>query len=265
MSDAKFGVILPAAGRSRRFGLGDKLSQDLGGRPLLLRTVELFTRRDDVGAIVVAAPPDELDEFRQRFGTQLGFHGARIVAGGTIERWETVRNALDAVPADCTHIAVHDAARPAASEELIQRVFDAARVHDAVIPGDPVTSTLKRVSEEVVDAEEEDAVADLILGDFADATKIKGRRVTGTVPREHLVAVQTPQVFEIGLLRRAYAQPDLSGATDDAGLVERLGEKVLVVDGEFRNLKITVPDDLSLMRTMLGMKSPEGRPVHKRF
>ena len=251
MSDAKFGVILPAAGRSRRFGLGDKLSQDLGGRPLLLRTVELFTRRDDVSAIVVAAPPDELDEFRQRFGTQLGFHGARIVAGGTIERWETVRNALDAVPADCTHIAVHDAARPAASEELIQRVFDAARVHDAVIPGDPVTSTLKRVSEEVVDAEEEDAVADLILGDFADATKIKGRRVTGTVPREHLVAVQTPQVFRAELLRRAYAQPGLDGATDDAMLVERLGAEVIVVDGDPRNVKVTTPADLALVRALL--------------
>jgi 2-C-methyl-D-erythritol 4-phosphate cytidylyltransferase len=251
VSDAKFGVILPAAGRSRRFGLGDKLSQDLGGRPLLLRTVELFTKRDDVGAIVVAAPPDELDEFRMRYGTQLGFHGARIVAGGTVERWETVRNALDAVPADCTHIAVHDAARPAASEELIQRVFDAARVHDAVIPGDPVTSTLKRVSAEVVDAEEEDSVADMILGDFADATKIKGRRVTGTVPRDHLVAVQTPQAFRAELLRRAYAQPGLDGATDDAMLVERLGTEVIVVDGDPRNVKVTTPADLALVRALL--------------
>jgi 2-C-methyl-D-erythritol 4-phosphate cytidylyltransferase len=162
-----------------------------------------------------------------------------------------VRNALDAVPADCTHIAVHDAARPAASEELIQRVFDAARVHDAVIPGDPVTSTLKRVSAEVVDAEEEDSVADMILGDFADATKIKGRRVTGTVPRDHLVAVQTPQAFRAELLRRAYAQPGLDGATDDAMLVERLGAEVIVVDGDPRNVKVTTPADLALVRALL--------------
>jgi 2-C-methyl-D-erythritol 4-phosphate cytidylyltransferase len=138
-------------------------------------------------------------------------------------------------------------------------------VHPAVIPGLAVADTLKRVSEETVRAEAEDAVADLILGEAAEAATSKGRFVQGTVDRTNLVAVQTPQIFEIGLLRRAYAQADLSGATDDAGLVERLGEKVLVVDGEFRNLKITVPDDLSLMRTMLGMKSPEGRPVHKRF
>jgi 2-C-methyl-D-erythritol 4-phosphate cytidylyltransferase len=251
MSEPRFGVIIPAAGRSRRFGLGDKLSQDVGGRPMLLRTVELFTRRDDVAAIVVAAPPEELDEFRTRFGTQLGFHGAKVVAGGTIERWETVRNALAAIPEDCTHVAVHDAARPAASEELLQRVFDAARVHDAVIPGDPVTSTLKRVSEETVDAEQEDAVADAILGSFAESTKIKGRRVTGTVPREHLVAVQTPQVFRAELLRRAYAQGGLEGATDDAMLVERLGTEVIVVDGDPRNVKVTTPADLALVRALL--------------
>lgn len=251
MSDARFGVIIPAAGRSRRFGLGDKLSQDLGGRPLLLRTVEIFTRRDDVGAIVVAAPPDEVDEFRTRYGAQLGFHGATVVAGGTVERWETVRNALAAVPAECTHIAVHDAARPAASDELVERVFTAARVHDAVIPGDPVSATLKRVSEEFVDAEEGDAVADLILGDIAESTKVRGRRVEATVPRERLVAVQTPQAFRADLLRRAYAQPGLDGATDDAMLVERLGAEVIVVDGDPRNVKVTTPGDLALVRALL--------------
>mgnify|MGYP003352012669 FL=1 len=123
----------------------------------------------------------------------------------------------------------------------------------------------KRVSEQAVRAEQEDAVADMILGESAEAATSKGRHVEATVDRSNVVAVQTPQVFEIGLLRRAYAQPDLSGATDDAGLVERLGEQVLVVDGEFRNLKVTVPADLVLMRTMLGLKAPDGRPVHKRF
>ncbi|MFZ4721752.1 MAG: IspD/TarI family cytidylyltransferase [Phycisphaerales bacterium] len=257
-------VIIPAAGSSRRYGM-DKLGQDLGGRALLLRTVELFTKRDEVRSIIVAGPPDDLDAFRDRFGAQLGFHGVQIVAGGRVERWETVKNALAAVPADATHVAVHDAARPGASDELIGRVFEAAKVHPAVIPGLAVADTLKRVGEEAVRAEEEDAVADLILGESAEAATSKGRVVQSTVDRTNLVAVQTPQVFEIGLLRRAYAQPDLSGATDDAALIERLGEKVVVVDGEFRNLKITVPADLSLMRTMLGMKSPEGRPVHKRF
>lgn len=260
----RIGVVIPAAGSSRRYGM-DKLGQDLGGRAMLLRTVELFTKRDEVRSIVVAGPPDDLDDFRDRFGAQLGFHGVRIVPGGRVERWETVKNALDSVPDDTTHVAVHDAARPGASDELIGRVFEAAKVHPAVIPGLAVADTLKRVSEEAVRAEEVDAVADLILGESAEAATSKGRFVQATVDRTNMVAVQTPQVFEIGLLRRAYAQPDLSGATDDAALVERLGEKVLVVEGEFRNLKVTVPADLALMRTMLGLKAPDGRPVHKRF
>ena len=264
MSDMRVSVIIPAAGSSRRYGT-DKLGQDLGGRAVLLRTVELFTRRDEVKSIIVAGPPDELDDFRMRYGAQLGFHGVQIVAGGKTERWETVRNALAVVPADATHVAVHDAARPGASDELLGRVFEAAKVHPAVIPGLPVADTLKRVSEQAIRAEEEDAIADMILGESAEAATSKGRFVESAIDRARVVAVQTPQVFEISLLRRAYAQADLAGATDDAGLVERLGERVLVVDGEFRNLKITVPEDLAVMRALLGMKAAEGRAAHKRF
>ncbi|MBM4113921.1 MAG: 2-C-methyl-D-erythritol 4-phosphate cytidylyltransferase [Phycisphaerae bacterium] len=264
MSDLRIGVVIPAAGDSRRFG-GDKIGQDLGGRAMLLRTVELFTKRDEVRAIVVAAPPDRIDDFRSRHGAQLSFHGVQIVEGGRIERWETVRNALAAVPEECTHIAVHDAARPAASDDLLSRLFEAAKVLDAVIPGVAVSSTLKRVSDEAVEAEEHDDVADAILGDIAETTRARGRRVTETVPRQGVVAVQTPQVFRAELLRRAYAQGDLSGATDDAQLVERLGEPVFVIEGEARNIKVTTPSDLSLVRAILGVREPEGRPTHKRF
>ena len=159
MSDFKVAVIIPAAGQGTRFG-GDKLGQDLGGRPLLLRTVELFTKRDEVVAIVVAAPPESLDDFRSRYGAQLGFHGVIIVAGGRTERWESVRNALVAVPSDCTHIAVHDAARPGTTDALLTRIFDAARISPAVIPGEPVSSTIKQVSTETFAAAPDEAVAD---------------------------------------------------------------------------------------------------------
>jgi 2-C-methyl-D-erythritol 4-phosphate cytidylyltransferase len=90
-------------------------------------------------------------------------------------------------------------------------------------------------------------------------------RVTETVPRDGLMEIQTPQVFEADLLRRAYAQPDLRGATDDASLVERLGETVHVVEGDACNIKVTTPGDLRLVRAILGVKAPEARPVHKQF
>lgn len=262
-TDFQVGVIIPAAGQSTRFG-GDKLGQDLGGRPVLLRTVELFTRREEVRCIVVAAPPESLDEFRSRYGAQLGFHGVRIVAGGTVDRWESVRNALAAVDDSCTHIAVHDAARPAASDALLSRVFDAARVADAVIPGEPVAATLKRVSQESFAAAPDEAIADAILGTEGREAS-RGHRVEETIDRTRLVAVQTPQVFAADLLRRAYAQGDLGGVTDDSMLVERLGVPVLVVPGEARNIKVTTPADLALVRAALGLRAAEERPAHKRF
>jgi 2-C-methyl-D-erythritol 4-phosphate cytidylyltransferase len=256
-------VILPAAGSGTRFG-GDKLSQDLGGRALLLRTVELFTKREEVRSIIVAAPPDSLEEFGMRFGAPLSFHGARIVPGGRAERWETVKLALEAVPDDCTHVAIHDAARPATPNELLDRVFAAATTHDAVIPAVAVSATLKRVADERVAASEEDALASAILGDVG-SERTTARRVVETVPREGLVAVQTPQVFRRELILRAYATVDPRGTTDDAQVVERLGEPVLVVEGDSRNVKVTTPDDMMLVRAILGVRESEGRPTHKRF
>ncbi len=136
------GVVIAAAGHGTRFGASLKLDQDVGGRPLLLRTVELFTKRDEVRTIVVAAPPDKLDEFKSKYGPSLGFHGAAIVAGGREFRWETVRNALAEIPHACTHIAVHDAARPTVSTQVLNRLFEAARSLPAVVPAVRITATV---------------------------------------------------------------------------------------------------------------------------
>jgi 2-C-methyl-D-erythritol 4-phosphate cytidylyltransferase len=181
------------------------------------------------------------------------------------DRWESVRNAMEHVPEDATHIAVHDAARPGVSGKLLDRVFAAARTLGAVVPAVDIAGTVKRVSGEVIEvSEDEDAVADSILGESTRPT-IATRTVEATVDRSNLVEVQTPQVFEIGLLRRAYSQDDLTGATDDASLIERLGETVHVVEGESSNIKVTTPADLVLMRAILGLKPPAERPAHKRF
>lgn len=265
-------VILPAAGAGRRYesagGLRNKLEEDLGGKPLLQRTVETFTKFDDhevtISEILVAGPYDEaaLAEFRQRHGDRLGLLSARIIRGGQTHRWETVAAALTHVPDSCTHVAIHDAARPCLSFELLGRLLRAGRTHPAVIPGLRVNDTLKRTRETGETLGGDDPVA-AILGESA-ASRQPLRVVVETLDRAGLVLVQTPQVFRLDLLRRAYAQPDLSG-TDDASLVERLGERVLVVEGEPRNIKVTVPADLALARAIMGYREPEGRPAHKRF
>lgn len=262
-------VIIAAAGKSRRFGMGDKLSQDMGGRSVLLRTVEAFTKRDEVKSIIVAGPPDEFEAFRDKYGPALGFHGAKIVKGGAQHRWETVRNVLNAaglIPDETTHIAVHDAARPGVSNDVLNRVFQAAERLAAVVPVVAINATIKRVADESVDVSghEDDALAESILGD-AGKVALPARRILETMDRRGLVEVQTPQVFEIGLLKRAYAQANLDGATDDAELVERLGEPVFAVEGDVRNIKITQAADLKLMRAILGVQPPAERSVHKRF
>ena len=256
-------VIIPAAGLSARFGSSNKLDQEVGGRPLLMRTVELFTKRQEVQSIIVAGPPDSFDEFKGKYGASLGFHGATVVPGG---RWETVRNALAWAPEDCTHIAVHDAARPAVSTQLLDRLFEAGRTLRAVVPALTIAATIKRVSENSCDVADhtEDAMADAIFGDVG-RQRITARRVTETVDRQGLVEVQTPQIFEAALLRRAYAQEDLSEATDESSLVEKLGEPVHTVEGDVCNIKVTTPADLKLLRAILGVKPPTERPVHKRF
>jgi 2-C-methyl-D-erythritol 4-phosphate cytidylyltransferase len=159
---------------------------------------------------------------------------------------------------------VHDGARPCVGNELLDRVFAAARVAPAVVPGVPVRDTLKRVGAEQVSAAEDDAIADFILGDVGKAST-SGRHVTETVSRENLHAIQTPQVFDAALLRKAYASVELAGTTDDASVIERLGEPVLVVEGDPRNIKITSADDLALVRAIMNLAPPPDRAAHLRF
>lgn len=265
----KLAVIIAAAGISSRYKAASasevarsKLDEDLGGIPVLHRTVDLFAKRDDVDLVIVAGPHDSWDEFLLRHGDKLGLLGVKVCRGGKDHRWETVRNALAEIPEGFTHVAVHDAARPAAPVEMIDRVFAAAANKNAVIPGLDVPDTLKRVADAPEGDDDLDPVA-RILG-VSGSGKNKPRVVEATVSRERLVCVQTPQVFEMGLLKRAYAQKDLS-STDDASLIEKLGETVHVVEGDPRNVKITRPIDLQLVRLILQLKESGGRPTHKRF
>lgn len=277
MADITLAVIIPAAGLSERFradaarsglgGLRSKLDEDMGGRPVLHRAVELFTNRPETARLIVAGPHDDeaMGEFRMRHADKLAVYGVTLVAGGAHHRWDTVRNALAEIPADAgiTHVAIHDAARPGVPDLMLDRVLDAAAKHPAVVPALRVHDTVKRTEEVEAEAEADPLAA--ILGDDAPGGASKTEtRVTETLDRSGLRLIQTPQVFELSLLQRAYAQEDLGG-TDDAQLVERLGERVTVVEGDLRAMKITTPADLAALRSMLGHRAPEGRATHKRF
>jgi 2-C-methyl-D-erythritol 4-phosphate cytidylyltransferase len=270
----RIAVILPAAGSSSRYietqkALGGpgrhKIDEDLGGRPMLHRTVELFSNRPEVVSIIVAGPASDeaFESFSLKHADRLTILGAKICRGGRDHRYETVQNALKLVDDACTHVAVHDAARPCASAKLIDRVFAAAQSgHKAVIPGVNVADTIKQVGTQRVQAQKPDPLRAILGEDASDGAQ--GRLVERTLERSTLVSVQTPQVFEASLLRKAYAQADLA-STDDAQLVERLGEAVLVVEGEATNLKVTRAGDIELVRAILGFKAPEVKAAHARF
>lgn len=231
----RIAAIICAAGASTRFGSsnGSKLDQDLHGKPVLARAVEAIANQPEVVATIVAGPaaPDALATFHDRYEQFLSVLGATICPGGIAERFETVKAGLDHLRATLTDmdaVLVHDAARPCTPGVVIRRVIDALPFHAAVVPAVPVADTLKQATPN------------------ADGTI---HQVEQTIERQGLFACQTPQGFHLDLINRAYAQDDLN-STDDAQLVERLGEPVLLVSGDPRNQKITRPEDLELVRAI---------------
>lgn len=236
-SPPRIAAIICAAGSGTRFGStkGSKLEQDLHGKTVLSRAVEAITRQPEAVATVVAGPanPDAMARFRDRHGSDLESLGATICPGGITERYETVKAGLDHIRATLTGIdavLVHDAARPCAPTALVRRVIEALQHHPAVVPAMPVPDTLKRAQPGPTAGTPHDVVQE-------------------TISRERLFACQTPQGFHLDLIARAYDQADLA-STDDAQLVERMCEPVLLVAGDPRNLKITRPEDLDLARAI---------------
>jgi len=268
----KIAVLIPAAGASSRYsnagGERSKLDEDLGGRPVLHRTLDAFINYSNPDAeichIALAGPAsnDGFESFSIRHADTLALLGVTLIRGGKDHRYQSVQALLETVPDSATHIAVHDAARPCLSHELIDRVVAAARHHPAVIPAIPLADTLKQTACEPIEDSKPDPLAAILSPEASD--RHLAWHIERTMPRENLWLAQTPQLFEADLLRRAYAQPDLT-STDDAQLVERLGVPVVLVEGQADNLKITRPIDLAIARAVLGVRSPSGRPSHKRF
>jgi len=217
-------AILLAAGRGERLGLDHpKAFAKLGEEPLLAEPLRRLEDSDWIDAIVVVAPP-EWEEPVILLAEELGCGKVNACVAGGATRTDSVRAGLAEVPADAIVVLVHDAARPFVSDEVIERVLaPLSEGWDGVVPGLPVSDTLKRV-------EPDGAVVE-------------------TVSRDSLYAVQTPQAFLVDVLRRAAAGD--GDATDCAGLVEAAGGRVKVVPGDERLLKVTTADDLAKIASWL--------------
>ncbi len=224
---ARFAVILPAAGKSTRMSgfQRKKPFVELKGRPVWVRTAEHFLGRPDVSQTILVVSPEDMEWFRETFKPNLAFMDIKVVAGGA-SRAESVRNGISAITEPAEYIAVHDAARPLLTPKWVDQVFAAALIHKAVIPGVRISSTVKRIDDH--------------------------GNIESTVDRTNLVQAQTPQVFERGLLEKAFSVcRSLSSVTDEASLVEHMNHPVHVINGWDMNIKITTNEDFRMAELYL--------------
>ena len=228
-------ALIPAAGMGKRMGAGiNKQYLLLRGRPILAHTIEVFERAPFVDDIYVIIPEQEIPFCREEVVSRYGFTKVRSIVAGGEERQHSVINGLRAVEsaADDDVVLIHDGVRPFVTPPILEHAVATAAESDGALVAVPAKDTIK-------------VVVDGIIRE--------------TPPRERLWLAQTPQAFRYGIIRAAHeaAAAENYLGTDDATLVERLGREVRVVVGDYRNIKITTPEDLVLAEAFL---SETGKP-----
>ena len=218
-------AILVAGGKGLRMGSDiPKQFLPLRERPVLMHTIDVFRRTYPDIHIILVLPREQQDYWRQLCG-QHGYDVELCVADGGETRFHSVHNGLSLIPDDARGVVgVHDGVRPFVSPEAIRRCFEAAEEFGSVVPVVPVVETVRQV--------------------LADGSSM-------TVDRNAYRLVQTPQTFDIQLLKKAYGQPFDSFFTDDASVVEAMGHPIKLVEGNNENIKLTNPADLKLAEGMV--------------
>lgn len=225
-------VLVPAAGMGRRMGASvNKQYLDLAGQPILAHTLQLFQQHPAIDSICLVLPEEEIPYCRTHVVERYAIDKVeRIVVGGA-ERQDSVLNGLRALEeggdaADDDLVLVHDGARPLFDAQLIPQLLEKIRQHGGCVVGVPVKDTIKQVDD---------------------------GQISGTPERKRLWQAQTPQGFSFKLISRAYEDADRNAfrGTDDASLVERLGEPVVMLEGNYRNIKVTTPEDLVIATALL--------------
>ena len=215
-------VIIVAGGKGLRMG-GEVPKQFilLDGRPILMRTMDAFAKNDSGIQIILVLPQDQVPYWNslcEKYSFKIPY---QLAFGGNT-RFHSVCNGLAFVTEE-SFVGIHDGVRPFVSKEVIKRCYEEARIKRAVIPVIDIVETVRRVT--------------------PDGSE--------TVDRNNYKLVQTPQVFESSLLKRAYKQDYLPSFTDDASVVEALGSKIFLVEGNRENIKITTPYDINIASSLL--------------
>jgi 2-C-methyl-D-erythritol 4-phosphate cytidylyltransferase len=217
-------AIIVAGGKGTRMGASiPKQFLPVNGLPVLMQTIKRFKECGD-GLEIILVLPKEQHEYWYELCKKHRFTSAYTVAEGGETRFHSVRSGLAMIPDDAEGIVgVHDGVRPFPSVEVIRNCYETARTAKAVVPVIPVVETL---------------------------IHIDGQGNSETVPRDSYRLVQTPQAFDIQLLKRAYKQPYQDSFTDDASVVDSIGQEITLIDGNRENIKITTPFDLRMARIL---------------
>ena len=218
-------VIIVAGGKGLRMGSDiPKQFLPIGGKPVLMRTIERF-RQYSADIQIILVLPEAQQAYWQQLCKKYDFHVDYQLANGGETRFHSVQNGLALIPDDAEGVVgVHDGVRPFPSIEIIRRCYQTAQSQKAVVPVIPVVETVRHL-------ENEKSV---------------------TVPRAEYCLVQTPQTFDIQLLKAANRQPYNDGFTDDASVVEAFGFDITLVEGNRENIKITTPYDLKIAEVLIG-------------
>ena len=223
-------IIIVAGGKGLRMGSDiPKQFLPIGGKPVLMRTLERFRAYSSALQIILVLPEAQQDYWRQ-LCEDYHFDVEHQIANGGQTRFHSVQNGLALVPDDAEGVVgVHDGVRPFPSIEVIRNCYETARTAKAVIPVIPVVETVRQ-----------------LLGNGQ-----QDLRTSITVPRDEYRLVQTPQTFDIQLLKAANRQPYNDGFTDDASVVESYGHAITLVEGNRENIKITTPYDLKIAEILI--------------
>ncbi|MBT3514943.1 MAG: 2-C-methyl-D-erythritol 4-phosphate cytidylyltransferase [Nitrospina sp.] len=220
----KVGAIIPAAGRGKRIGASvAKQFLEIQGEPLLHHTLKVFASSKLIDYVVLVMPKSDLNEMGDDWLNK--YEIVRGVVAGGEQRQDSVYNGFNSLEKATDIVVIHDGVRPFTTPKMIDTVVEEAKQHGSAITAIPVSDTIKQVSDGFVKQ---------------------------TVPREGLWRVQTPQAFQYGLLKQAFkkAKEDSYYGTDEGGLIEYLGERVKIVLGSERNIKITQKEDLALAKNI---------------